>query len=110
WTPPPASCRMRAAQYQWTNESFSSVSPFKIAWLRIRRSDPAEAAIQDTKSIEVDKLELHSDLVTVHFAIEDQLILRRTLKREIRSPLPAPALRERKRIVADIDRSAVMRK
>ena len=43
-------------------------------------------------------------------AIEDQLILRRTLKREIRSPLPAPALHERKRIVADIDRGAVMRK
>src|SRR5215813_340143 len=79
---------------------------FSIFILLIRWTDPTEAAVEQAKSFEVDALQLHPDRVTVHLTIEHELILRRTLKCEVRFPLFALALRKCQRVL--VDRNAVM--
>ena len=64
-------------------------------------ADPAEAAVDETKSVEVHELELQVDLVIVHLAIENQSILLGSLEGEAGFPLRAVSLREG--VVVDVD-------
>jgi hypothetical protein len=69
-----------------------------------------KAAVHKQELVAVNELELHVNRVAVHLAIQRQLILRRTLKVEIALPVFVIVLRERKRLVIDIDRGAVTSK
>ena len=75
--------------------------------LRLFGADPAERAVQKTERIGIGQLKTAVDFVAVHFTIEDELILRRPLKREIGLPFPAAGLCQNDRIAVGIDRGVI---
>ena len=59
--------------------------------------------IEEPKSVKVDELQLHVDLVVVHLTVEGQLIPSRALEGEVGFPSLAAALGEREGVVVDVD-------
>src|SRR5277367_3179267 len=69
--------------------------------------NPVEAALDQHELIAVYQLQLHMNLVAIHVAIENQLILRDTLEGEAGFPVLVTVFGERESLVVRVDRGAV---
>ena len=69
--------------------------------------DPVEASTDEQELVAVQELELHVDLVAVHFAIKDQLIWSRALEGKGCFPVLVIGVSESEDFAIDIDRGTV---
>src|SRR5687768_9674010 len=52
------------------------------------RADPAEAAVEERKRVELHLSQLRLDSIAIHFALDDEAILRRAIESKGGRPVP----------------------